>query len=82
MTLYVSVHKVFRSAAENGNQYDLGYASVFFVGMHSLGRDHVDALLGAVNVLYLGLWVSYFVAMILSYWLRLLAAAEVVRWFR
>lgn len=42
----------------------------------------MDALLAAVNILYLGLWLSYFVAMILSYWFGLLAAAELVRWFR
>jgi hypothetical protein len=42
----------------------------------------VDPLLAAVNVLYLGLWGSYFVAMILYYWSGLLPAAELIRWFR
>lgn len=45
-------------------------------------RDHIAAVVGGLNIVYLGLWGVYFVAMFLWYWFGLFAAGEVVDWFR
>jgi hypothetical protein len=47
-----------------------------------VGRDYIAAVLGGLNIVYLGLWGVYFVAMFLWYWFGLFAAGEVVDWFR